>query len=219
MSLFEEVERAKNPFSTKQETQDNSGKKSYVNQTSLLMKVLNEVASAHKIPSKKAKECTDFRSKLGDCSWPLHQLQGKVTEEGWNLIVQNSINGMLKTIRNSQPNGEWKVMDYEVKIDHAVDGVERLFFVVKFVDVDNNDELVYRNGVPISTTVNVNTSPIAPEIVEALTSKSTDDGELKDLIKQLVVAMSAGAIQNNTQITKEVETLPDPEPEPVVFND
>lgn len=219
MSLFEEVQRAQNPFGSNKQSDEKENKPSYINQTSLLMSNLNEVMSEEKLPNKAAKTCKDFRSRLGDCSWPLHQLQGKVSEFGWRQIVSNSVVGMLKTIRNSQPNGEWRLMDYEVKIDFATDGVERLFLVVKFVDVDNTEELVYRNGVPVTTTVNVNTSPIAPEVVEALTNKKTDDSELKDLIKQLVVAMSAGALQNNTQVSTDVESFPEPDPSPVVFDD
>ena len=219
MSLFEEVERAKNPFVGTKTLEDGTKKATFINQTSSLLSILNEIISSEKLPTKKAKECKDFRNKLGDCSWPLHNLQGKVNEQTWQSIVQSAIQGMLKTIRNSQPNGEWMLMDYEVKIDFAPDGVERLYLVVKFVDVDNTEELLYRNGVPITTTVNVNTSPIAPEIVEALSSKNTDDGELKELIKQLVVAMSAGAIASNAQTTEEIETYPVPDEEKVVFDD
>tara|TARA_R100000655_G_scaffold50201_5_gene87758 strand:+ start:1107 stop:1766 length:660 start_codon:yes stop_codon:yes gene_type:complete len=219
MSLFEEVEKARNPFGQNNKNDEVGSKPTYINQTSTLMNILNEAISEQQLPAKKAKECAEFRTKLGDCSWPLHQLQGKVSEFGWQKIVENAINGMIKTIRNSQPNGEWMLMDYDVKIDYATDGVERLFLVVKFVDIENTEELVYRNGVPITTTVNVNTSPIAPELVEALTSKNTDDGELKDLIKQLVVAMSAGALKNNAPASTDVESFADPDPSPVVFDD
>ena len=200
MSLFEEVERAKNPFSTSRPPDESNKKVSFINQTSSLLSVLNEFISSEKIPSKKAKDCADFRSKLGDCCWPLHNLQGKVTEKSWRSIVQNATKGMLKTIRNSQPNGEWMLMDHEVKIDFSSDGIERLFLAVKFVDIDNTEELVYRNGAPVTTTVNVNTSPIAPEVIEALTSRSTDDSDLKDMIKQLVVALGSQHTSNDITV-------------------
>tara|TARA_R110000744_G_scaffold343840_2_gene449070 strand:+ start:7325 stop:7984 length:660 start_codon:yes stop_codon:yes gene_type:complete len=219
MSLFEEVERAKNPFSTSRSPDESKKKVSFINQTSSLLSVLNELMSSERVPVKKAKDCEGFRSKLGDCCWPLHNLQGKVTEESWRSIVKNSITGMLKTIRNSQPNGEWMLMDYEVKIDFSSDGIERLFLAVKFVDIDNTEELLYRNGVPVTTTVNVNTSPIAPEVIEALTNRSTDDSDLKDMIMQLVVAL--GSQHTSKDITVNPDHL-EPysvEAEPVSFDD
>jgi len=219
MSLFEEVERAKNPFSTNRPPDESNKKVSFINQTSSLLNILNEFISSEKIPSKKAKDCEDFRSKLGDCCWPLHNLQGKVTEQSWRSIVKNATKGMLKTIRNSQPNGEWMLMDHEVKIDFSADGIERLFLAVKFVDIDNTEELIYRNGAPVTTTVNVNTSPIAPEVVEALTSRNTDDSDLKDMIKQLVVALGSQHTSNDITVNPDDLEPYNAEAEPVSFDD
>ena len=219
MSLFDEAEKARNPFLGKKEDDGIGQQRVFINQTSSLLNILNEVATSHKIANKKAKSCKDFRTKLGDCSWCLHHLQGKVTAEGWHNIVKNSIVGMMKTINHSQPNGEWAVMDYDVKIDFDGAKVERIFFIVKFVDLDNQEELLYRNGVPVTTTVNVNTSPIPDELVSALTNKKTDDGELKDLIKQLVVAMSSNATEKQVASVPPQAPAPAAEPAPVVFED
>ena len=219
MSLFDEAEKARNPFLGKPESQDFGNKKVFINQTSSLLNILNEVLTSQKISSKKAKACKGFRTRLGDCSWCLHQLQGKVTAEGWNNIVSNSILGMLKTIKNSQPNGEWAVIDYDVKIDYDASKIERIYFVVKFVDLDNQDDLVYRNGAPVTTTVNVQTNPIPDELVSALTSKKTDDGELKDLIKQLVVAMSSNVVEQKEAPVPAKVAATKSEPAPVVFED
>ena len=156
--------------------------------------------------------CEGFRTRLADSSWPLHNLQGKVTEPTWGNMVNATIAGMAKTIRNSQPNGDWKVLEFDTKIDHDTANIERLYVVVKFVDVDNNVELEYRNGAPVTTTVNVQTNPIPTELVEALTNRQTDDSRLAGLIEQLV-----GAIAEKTTTSTTITT--DPEPEPVVFND
>ena len=142
-----------------------------------------------------------------------------MTAEGWNNIVSNSIVGMLKTIKNSQPNGEWAVIDYDVKIDYDASKIERIYFIVKFVDLDNQEDLVYRNGVPVTTTVNVQTSPIPDELVSALANKKTDDGELKDLIKQLVVAMSSNVVEQKEAPVPAKVAATKSEPAPVVFED
>jgi hypothetical protein len=219
MSLFDEAEKERNPFLGKKEDGGINQKRVFINQTSSLLNILNEVATSHKVSNKKAKSSKEFRTKLGDCSWCLHHLQGKVTAEGFHNIVKNSLNGMLKTIKNSQPNGEWAVIDYDVKIDFDGSQVERVFFIAKFVDLDNKEELVYRNGVPVTTTVNVKTNPIPDELISALSSKTTDDGELKDLIKQLVVAMSSNVAEEVTTSVPTQTIEPKAEPAPVVFED
>jgi hypothetical protein len=219
MSLFDEAEKARNPFLGKKEEKTIGQKRVFINQTSSLLNILNEVATSHKITNKKAKSCSSFRTRLGDSAWNLHSLQGKVTAEGWANIVRNSVKGMLKTIKHSQPNGEWAVMDYDVKIDFDAEQIERVFFIVKFVDLENQEDLLYRNGVPVTTTVNVQTSPIPDELVSALTSKKTDDSELKDLIKQLVVAMASNTVQTETVSTPPAAPAPAAEPAPVVFED
>ena len=126
---------------------------------------------------------------------------------------------MLKTIKNSQPNGTWEIFDHDVKIEKDENNIEQLYFVVKFVDIENAPDLSYQNGVPVTTTVNVTSNPIPEEVIEALSSKSTDDGELKDMIKQLVSALSANATHQSTVTTEPPAPEPSIDPEPVVFND
>ncbi len=212
MSLFEEAKQAKNPFGERAKATNNENENPTINQTSLLMRVVNEVFSEQKLDEVHASNCDGFRTRLADSSWPLHNLQGKVTEPTWANMLNATIAGMAKTIRNSQPNGDWKIIEFETKIDHDTANVERLYVVVKFVDVDNNVDLSYNNGAPVTTTVNVQNSPIPTEIVEALTSRQTDDSRLAGLIEQLVVAI-ADKTTTTTTINSEAE------PEPVVFND
>ena len=219
MSLFEEAEKNRNPFGLPKVNEAKEKNIAYINQTSILLKVLNEVCSEQLISKEKKKQCSDNRSRIGDCSWTLSNLQGTVTAPTWANMVNASIAGMLKTIRNSQPNGEWALLDFETKIKSDEANIERLFFVSKFVDLDNESDLTYRNGVPVTTTVNVNSAPIAPELIEAIASKTTDDSDLKDMIKQLVVALGA------QHATKEVSVSPanlestNDEAAPVSFDD
>ena len=219
MNLFDEAQKARNPFGARTETASKNNTVSYINQTSIFLRMLNEVVDERKISKAKAKECSEFRTRLGDCHWGLHLLQGKVTEDGWTNIVNSAINGMLKTIRNSQPNGTWEIVDHDVKIEKDDHNIEQVFFVVKFVDIENATELSYQNGVPVTTTVNVTNSPIPEEVIEALSSKNTDDSELKDMIKQLVGALASNATKQATVAPEKTTPEVAVEPEPVVFSD
>jgi hypothetical protein len=65
----------------------------------------------------------------------------------------------------------------------------------------------------------VQTSPIPDELVSALANKKTDDGELKDLIKQLVVAMSSNVVEQKEAPVPAKVAATKSEPAPVVFED
>ena len=216
MSLFEEVKQAKNPFGERAKPQTNDNNNPIINQTALLLRVVNEVFDEQRLSSENASNCEGFRTRLADASWPLHNLQGKVTEPTWANMINATIAGMKKTISNSQPNGDWKILNFDTKIEHDTDKIERFFLVVKFVDVDNNDDLQYRNGAPVTTTVNVQTNPIPQEVVDALTNRQTDDSRLAGLIEQLVTAIT-DKTTTSTQVSS--ESFVEPEPEPVVFGD
>ena len=218
MSLFEESKKQKNPFNERLKDQKDSDAIPQINQTSSFMRILNTVFEEQVLAESQSKNCDGFRTRLCDSSWPLHNLQGNVTEPTWANMINATIVGMEKTINNSQPNGDWKILQYETKIDHDSSGVERLFLVVKFVDTDNNDDLQYSNGAPVSTTVNVQNSPIPPELIEALTNRPSDDSRLTGLIEQLVEAISDKTTESNP--TKQDPVVSnDPSPEPVVFSD
>ena len=217
MSLFEEAKQARNPFGERAKVQSKENENPMINQTSILLRVLNEVFDEQKLSEENAANCEGYRTRLGDTSWPLHNLQGKVTEPTWANMLNATIAGMAKTIRNSQPNGEWKMLNYETKIDHDADKIERVYLVIKFVDVDNSEDLSYRNGVPVTTTVNVQTNPVPQEVLDALTNRQTDDSRLAGMIEQLVTAL---VDKSNTTATVKTDAVTgEPEPEPVVFND
>jgi len=219
MSLFEEAKQAKNPFGERARPKQKSDDIPMINQTSLLLRVVNDVFSEQQLSPAQSANCEGYRTRLADSSWPLHNLQGNVTEPTWANMLNATIAGMDKTIRNSQPNGSWKIIEYESKIDHDSDKVERLFIVVKFVDVDNNQDLEYRNGAPVSTTVNVQTSPIPQEVVDALTNRQTDDSHLAGMIEKLVEAIASKTTTSATVTAEPSAASGEPEPEPVVFND
>jgi hypothetical protein len=219
MSLFEEAEKNKNPFGLPKVNEAKEKNVAYINQTSILLKVLNEVCSEQLLSKEKKKQCSEHRSRIGDCSWTLSNLQGNVTAPTWANMVNAAIAGMLKTIRNSQPNGEWSLLEFDTKINADDANIERLFFVAKFVDLENDSDLTYRNGVPVTTTVNVNSAPIAPELIEAIAAKTTDDSDLKDMIKQLVVALGAQHSTKEVSVSPAKSEPTNDEAAPVSFDD
>ena len=83
MSLFEEAKQAKNPFGERAKPQTNDNNNPIINQTALLLRVVNEVFDEQRLSSENASNCEGFRTRLADASWPLHNLQGKVTEPTW----------------------------------------------------------------------------------------------------------------------------------------
>lgn len=218
MSLFEEAAKERDPFGLTGETASKNDTISYINQTASLLNILNAELSAQKISGKSATKFKGHRTRYGDCSWCLHQLQGAVTEAIWQSNVQASIKGMLKTIRNSQPNGEWKVLEYDVKIENDKANVERIFLVVKFVDAENADDLHYANGVP-STIINVKNNPVSAELIEALTNRGGGDDELKELLKTLLQERNSLSEAEAPTAQKEKEITFNDEPAPLSFED
>lgn len=218
MSLFEEAAKERDPFGITGEKASKNDTISYLNQTSALLNILNAELSSKKISAKSATKFKGFRTRYGDCSWCLHQLQGAVTEAIWQSNVEASIKGMLKTIQNSQPNGTWKVLEYDVKIENDKAGVERIFLVVKFVDAENADDLHYANGVP-STIINVKNNPVSAELIEALAKRGGGDDELKELLKALLQERNSLSVAEAPHEHKEEELTFNDEPAPLSFED
>jgi hypothetical protein len=163
-------------------------------QPAMLMRILNEALDTKCLPKKTTKKWSSYRSRLKDTSWPLQSLLGTVTEEIWTNICEASIAAMLKNVIHSQPNGDWRLCQYEADIRRNRDGDEMIMVVVKWMDANNKNDLTYSNGVPSSVNVNVNTSPLAPEILDALKERgnNSSDDELKGLLKGLISVMAQG---------------------------
>ena len=206
MSLLEQAQKKKNIFTKDIEVTGDSKSTDWINQTSELMGIINQVLDLQVIPAKAKKKWTNHRTRLGDSRWELPNTQGKVTEHIWANMIGKSLEGMLKTIQHSQPNGDWKISAYEADVQRNADGTECLVLAVQFVDVENQPDLLYRNGVPETMNINVNTGSLSDDVVKVLKSKSTDDSELKDLLKQLI-----GTMASNTAPQVEPQRASEPE--------
>ena len=206
MSLLEQAQKKRNVFAKEIEAPKGSGKTEWINQTPDLIRILNQVLELQVIPAKTKKQWAKHRTRIGDCRWELPNTQGKASEHIWANMIGKSLEGMLKTIQHSQPNGDWKISAYEVDVRRDDSAVECIMLAVQFIDSENQPDLMYRNGVPETMNINVNTSGLSDDIVKVLKSKTTDDSELKDLLKQLIGTMASNAAPTQTR-----ELPPEPE--------
>jgi hypothetical protein len=111
---------------------------------------------------------------------------GNVNEPIWLHMTKSAMNGMLKTILNSQNEGDWKVLDSEVEIAVDGDGIENIVMAIRWVDLKNLEDIQYVNGHAASVQVNVKNS-FPPELIDRISNSG--DLELKELMKQLVTAL------------------------------
>ena len=102
MSLFEESKQQKNPFGEKVKEQEKPGSVPQINQTSSFLRILNTVFDEQILSENDSKNCDGFRTRLCDSSWPLHNLQGNVTEPTWANMINATIAGMKKFFNTKQ---------------------------------------------------------------------------------------------------------------------
>lgn len=173
-------------------------------QTTEFMSMIRGKLDETLIDKKTKKEWKGYRTRLKRAHWPLAGLTNKVDAEIWNNMCDAVLKAMVKNIRNSQPNGEWKLSEYEVDIRPDPNGDESIILACKWIDANNAQDLRYQNGVP-AVDVNINMADANKDLIEALNNKkdASNDDELKDLMKQFIAAMVTG---------KTVENKVDPTP-------
>jgi len=156
-----------------------------------LIEIAKDVLNGHKVPAKERKEGVDGNYRTQDhwAKFVLKEVLSHASKRIWTNMVNASLEGMHKTIVNAQSNGDWNVMEYEVDIKVDADGEQQLCYGVRWIDMANKQDMFYQDGAP-AVNVNVN-SQIPPEMLEILKAKgaSTDDGELKQLLTQLIGLM------------------------------
>ena len=191
MSLIAQMEASK---INKRRAEADTESEHKILQPATLMRILNEALDAKCLPKKTTKKWSSYRSRLKDACWPLQSLLGTVTDEIWSNICEASIGAMLKNVIHSQPNGDWRLCEYEADIRRNRDGDEMIMVVVRWVDANNENDLTYSNGVPSSVNVNINASLLAPEVLDALKERgnNSSDAELKELLKGLISVMAQG---------------------------
>lgn len=200
MGLFDDLEneKKKNLLRPNTKTIDSEEKESMILQAGELVSIVRKVIDLNMLDAKAKKQFKDYRSRLRDAKWQLHNALGTTTPSNYAWSIAKCLEAMEKNILQSQPNGEWKVLDYDVDIRKDNGGDECVMLVVKFVDVTDSEDLQYQNGQP-AMNINIRNGGLGKDVMEALKSKgdSSDDGELKDLLKNLIAVMAQNTAANN----------------------
>tara|TARA_A100001391_G_scaffold197181_2_gene176844 strand:- start:40 stop:693 length:654 start_codon:yes stop_codon:yes gene_type:complete len=196
MSLIDEAQRnaIRFPmaFSEKASTKD---KRMFIVQANELTNILKDEMESLIIDKKARKEFSSYRTQLKTAQWRLSGILNHVDEPLYREQIGKTYEGLLKSITLRQPNGSWKVIDYEVDIRPNAGGEDSIMLAVKFVDIKNETDLKYKNGVPV-VDVNVDIGNSNKELIEAIKAQgaNSNDQELKDLMKQFIAVMAQDKI-------------------------
>ena len=106
-------------------------------QSTQFMSVLRKVLDDRILDKKTQKEWKDYRNQIKKAHWPLAGLTNKVDSELWTNMCEAALTSMIKHIHNSQPNGEWKLGEYEVDIRPNPNGDESIILACKWIDANN----------------------------------------------------------------------------------
>ena len=211
MGLFSELEderRSKRPTTSKV-AQGVAVKEDMILQASELILLVRQVVDLNQIDAKSRKLWKNNRARLKDAKWQLHNSLGNVSESIFTNQIGMCLEGMAKNIRQSQPNGDWRISEYEADIKKDAGGDECVILVVKWIDASDQEDLQYHNGVT-AMNVNIKNGGLSKEALEAITSKSesSSDEELKSLLKGLIGVMSQNAsvptVQNEDTTNKKI---------------
>lgn len=204
MSLLDQAANNLSPY--KMMISEKAGPKNerkFIIQPNILMDILKDEMSNRVIDKKARKEFASYRTKLEKTEWRLAGILNHVDEDLYREQIGKTIESMLKHIRLRQPNGDWVVMDFESDVRPNRNGDDAIMLAVKFVDTKNEKDLQYQNGVPL-VDVKVDVSGSNKELIEAIQAQgsSSNDQELKDLMKQFIAAVATNGMANAASVEK-----------------
>tara|TARA_R100001082_G_scaffold54472_1_gene29810 strand:- start:3892 stop:4542 length:651 start_codon:yes stop_codon:yes gene_type:complete len=202
VSLLEEIKdqnqkRKLGTVGPKHNNEDN--KKSMVLQSSELVAIVRQVLDLNQIDAKTRKAWKHHRSRLRSAKWELAHTLGNVSAALFANQIGLCLEHMEKNISHSQGNGQWKLAEYEVDIRKDSNNMESVMLACKWVDALNKDDLQYHNGAP-AMNVNVKAQALPTEVLDALAAKgdSSNDSELKSLLKDLIGVMAKEKVSTDT---------------------
>ena len=204
MSLLDQAANNLSPY--KMMISEKAGPKDerkFIIQPNILVDILKDEMSNRVIDKKARKEFASYRTKLEKVEWRLAGILNFVDEPLYREQIGKTIESMLKHIRLRQPNGDWVVTDFEVDVRPNRNGDDAIMLAVKFVDTKNEKDLQYQNGVPL-VDVKVDVSGSNKELIEAIQAQgsSSNDQELKDLMKQFIAAVATNGMANSASVEK-----------------
>ena len=200
MSLLDQAANNLSPY--KMMISEKAGPKDerkFIIQPNILVDILKDEMSNRVIDKKARKEFASYRTKLEKTECRLAGVLNFVDEPLYREQIGKTIESMLKHIRLRQPNGDWVIMDFEADVRPNRGGDDAIMLAVKFVDTKNEQDLQYQNGVPL-VDVKVDVSGSNKELIEAIQAQgsSSNDQELKDLMKQFIAAVATNGVANKS---------------------
>jgi hypothetical protein len=148
-----------------------------------LLAILGEVCTEHLLPEERRGSFNGHRINQQSHHWPVGNLtHDAVDADIWRSMVTAAIKGCMDTIRLSQNNTTWQLLEFETA-RRKVNGVDLIGVRLAFVDVLGKKDLVYRNGRVVDG---------ATPDLGAIGAFIERDAEFKTLLLQLL-AQSSGA--------------------------
>lgn len=220
MSLIDQASKSTSPYKAmlSEKASEKDGR-SFIIQPSILMDILNDEMQTRCMDKKSKKQFSGYRTRLKKSEWTLKGMLNYVDEPLYREQIDKTIESMLKHIKLVQPNGEWVPYEFESDIRKNSSGDDSIMLAINFVDIRNEKDLKYQNGVPV-VDINVDMTGSNRELIEAIKSQgeSSNDQELKDLMKQFIAVMAQDKLSKTEKpvtekATEKVEQEFDEEPE------
>ena len=217
MSLLDKAEKSTSPYKMLLSEKASADEKpKFIIQPNILLDILNDEMEGRCIDKKSKKQFAGYRTRLKKSEWRLAGMLNYVGDELYREQIDKTIKNMIKHIKLIQPNGEWVVMEFETGIRPNKSNDDAIMLAVNFVDVRNEKDLKYANGVPV-VDVNVDVTGSNKELIEAIKAQgeSSNDAELKDLMKQFIAVITKEKIseQKTTSKAEDINQKSDGEPD------
>jgi hypothetical protein len=170
-------------------------------QAGILLRVADRAIQENMLDAPKSEELVKtlkHRVRVTDCDWPLANVLGTVTEDLWANMVGCALEGMEQVVKHRQPNGVWRIAEYEIDIRNR-GGQETIMVAIKWVDLDNAVDLQYRDGVP-AVNVQVNAPGLPPELIEFIRNQQAGGataGPVDDRLTAAIERLATATAESN----------------------
>jgi len=217
MSLLDKASQLTSPYKMMlSERASENDQPKFIIQPNILMDILNDEMEKRCIDKKSKKQFAGYRTRIKKTEWRLSGMLNYVNEELYREQIGKTLESMVKHIKLVQPNGDWVVMEFESDIRPNAANDDAIMLAVNFVDVRNEKDLRYQNGIPV-VDVNVDMTGSNQELIDVIKAQgeNSNDDELKDLMKQFIGMMAKKEMdaQNVQSKSAKVEEKFEEEPE------
>ena len=192
MSLLDKASQLTSPYKMMlSERASENDQPKFIIQHSVLMDIQNDEMEKRCIDKKSKKQFAGYRTRIKKTEWRLSGMLNSVNEELYREQIGKTLESMVKHIKLVQPNGDWVVMEFESDIRPNAANDDAIMLAVNFVDVRNEKDLRYQNGIPV-VDVNVDMTGSNKELIDVIKAQgeNSNDDELKDLMKQFIGMMA-----------------------------